>query len=136
MGGHLPDALPGELTGLVPEDPTDADRSDRSRRSKPPIRVRSVLVPVLVATLAFWLISAASVYVLTRGAREPFTRTIEIPAGTVDMIAQGENPLAIPPSWDFYVGDRIVMENNDWVSHQIGCFPFSPRSARCRSTSS
>ncbi len=114
MGGHLPDALPGELTGLAPE------RATEPERTKPPVHIRSVLVPVLVATLAFWLVSATSVYVLTRGAREPFTRTIEIPAGTVDQIARGENPLAIPASWDFFVGDRIIMQNDDWVSHQIG----------------
>lgn len=83
---------------------------------------------MLAASAAVWVLSAAGVWVLTGGARAPATRTIEIPDGTYLAVARGENPLDLPPSWDFVAGDTLLLVNHDRVSHQVGPW-FAPAGA-------
>lgn len=78
-------------------------------------------VAVIVLTmLAAWVLVSAALLIYTRGSREPVTRLLEIPEGTNELIAAGENPLAIPVEWSMYADDVLVLHNRDRVAHRFG----------------
>ncbi|MFC2025678.1 hypothetical protein ACFLUC_00620 [Chloroflexota bacterium] len=52
--------------------------------------------------------------------RAPETILLEIPEGTAEKIASGENDVSIPDELVFVLGDVLVVKNNDDVSHQMG----------------
>jgi len=45
---------------------------------------------------------------------------LRIPAGTSGRVANGINPVTIPPDAVFFEGDAIIVENEDDVPHQLG----------------
>jgi hypothetical protein len=51
--------------------------------------------------------------------RTPQTITLEIPAGTAEQIAAGQDTLSIPQQV-YIIGDVIEVVNQDSVSHQLG----------------
>ena len=67
-----------------------------------------------------FVLSSIALFVYTAGTRQNTSRELVIPPGTAELIAQGSNPLAIPPSWDFIAGDELALVNNDDVEHWIG----------------
>jgi hypothetical protein len=43
-----------------------------------------------------------------------------IPAGTAALVARGQQPPSLPANMDFVVGDKLVVKNNDSVTHKLG----------------
>lgn len=105
---------PSTLESSPPVPPTsDVARSGRLARSA---------ATVAAATLGMWALSALALAIYTRGARAPELHVLEIPAGTSEAIAAGENPLEIPASWSFLADDTLRLVNHDAVDHWIGVF--------------
>ncbi len=52
--------------------------------------------------------------------RPPRAITLTIPAGTADLVARGQQPPSIPKDMVFVVGDRLVVRNDDSVTHKLG----------------
>lgn len=88
-------------------------------------RAHSLLRPVatVAATMAAMsVLSAIALLIYTEGARAPELHVLEIPAGTSQLIAAGENPLDIPAEWSFLADDTLRLVNRDRVDHWIGSF--------------
>ena len=82
---------------------------------------------MLLASAAMWALSAIALVIYTDGARSPELHVLEIPAGTAERVAAGENPLAIPSTWSFLADDTLRLVNRDDVQHWIGTFHVPPR---------
>ncbi len=52
--------------------------------------------------------------------RPPREITLTIPAGTADLVARGQQPPSIPANMNFVVGDRLIVKNEDSVTHKLG----------------
>ena len=46
--------------------------------------------------------------------------TLVIPRGTADLVKQGQPQPSIPGDLVFFVGDTLIVKNNDVVDHQLG----------------
>jgi len=57
---------------------------------------------------------------LRRENREPTTIELIIPAGTAELIRQGQSPLEIPRELRFVMGDTLRVINQDSENHQLG----------------
>ncbi len=67
------------------------------------------------------LLSEASFYFLRSGeTRPPQVVVLTIPPGTADRVAQGESDPTIPNNMIFVVGDTLLVNNHDSVSHNLG----------------
>ncbi len=68
-----------------------------------------------------FLISEGSFYILNQG-KPPQNKdfVLEIPLGTAERIEEGLSVPSIPENMVFYEGDRIIVKNDDNVSHQLG----------------
>jgi hypothetical protein len=53
-------------------------------------------------------------------ARPPQDVILNIPAGTAEKVARGEQPPSIPEDMVFVVGDTLVVVNEDNVDHKLG----------------
>lgn len=94
---------------------------------------------VAAATTLVWLAAVASMWATTRHSRHPLVRELVIPPGTSGLIRAGANPLEIPPSFDFVVGDALRLTNRDTVAHSLGPWRVEPgamRTIRFRSPTS
>lgn len=78
--------------------------------------------------LLFWLTgvlaigsigAAAALHVAPRAAASQ-TISISVPDGTQDRMNAGEEIVLFPRRLEVGVGDRIVIENSDTSSHQVG----------------
>ena len=79
------------------------------------------LISMLIAFLFGYLVSEVSFQLLTSSTeRENEDLFIEIPEGTAERIKKGLPVPTIPESMVFFEGDRIIVQNNDLVSHQLG----------------
>ncbi len=101
-----------------------------ARAARPPPMRRRTLLPTLgilaASTGLMWLIAVLSVLVFARGARDPRTQELVIPAGTSRDVATGGNPLVIPPSLSFVAGDVLVLRNEDDMTHVVGPYTLPP----------
>jgi hypothetical protein len=52
--------------------------------------------------------------------RLPETVRLVIPAGTADRVALGEVEPSIPSEMIFVIGDTLLVENQDFVPHELG----------------
>lgn len=79
------------------------------------------VISMIFAFLFGFFVSEASFQLLTKNTeRETEDFIIEIPEGTAERIEKGYSVPSIPESMVFFEGDRIIVENNDMVSHQLG----------------
>lgn len=85
---------------------------------------------ILGSTIVVGGLSSIALLLYTEGAREPTTREIVIPAGANELIAQGQNPLEIPPTWSFLADDTLVLDNRDSVGHTLGSWYVPPQTIR------
>ena len=81
-----------------------------------------LLKTVILASIGVWAICALALLIYTRGARAPEMHTLVIPAGTSQLIAEGQNPLEIPPTWSFLADDTLQLVNRDRVDHWFGSY--------------
>ena len=84
------------------------------------------VVIIVLSTLLVFTLSSVALLIYTEGTREPTVHTIDIPAGSFELIEQGENPLDIPPAWTFYADDTLVLDNQDDVAHTLGNWVVPP----------
>lgn len=71
--------------------------------------------------VAFGVLMTELAYLsLKKENREPTTIELIIPAGTAELIRQGESPLEIPRDMRFVVGDTLKVINQDDENHQLG----------------
>lgn len=75
-------------------------------------------------------LSSLALVMYTADSRQPTTRTIVIADGSSDLIARGENPLEIPPTWSFLADDTLVLDNRDDVPHTLGAWYVPPNTVR------
>jgi plastocyanin len=69
------------------------------------------------------LIAAPAIVLLAFAALSSFrseTIVIEVPAGTAERIAAGEDVELLPRTLEVSVGDRLEVRNLDDVAHQVG----------------
>ena len=83
-------------------------------------RLVELLAYIVGTTLVIFVLSSIALLLYTNGVAEPAVTTVDIPPGTSDMVADGENPLDIPPVWSFNAGDTLILNNNDGVVHNLG----------------
>ena len=74
------------------------------------------------------LLIAAIPVVVARFVDQPpgDTYTIDIPPGTADAIAAGDDVQVIPDELDFTLRDVLIIVNRDSVAHTIGPFEIGP----------
>ena len=74
------------------------------------------------------LLIAAIPVVVSRLVDQPDseTHTIDIPPGTAERLAAGEDVEVIPDELDFKLRDVLIIVNRDSVAHTIGPFEVGP----------
>ncbi|MCP5029598.1 MAG: hypothetical protein GY929_25280 [Actinomycetia bacterium] len=81
---------------------------------------------VLITTFLVWVVCFVALWIFAGPGREPERREIVIEAGDAELIAQGENPLEIPSTWNFLSGDVLVLDNRDSAIHLVGPWTVGP----------
>ena len=83
--------------------------------------VSRFFVSLAIAFLFGFVVSETSFQILTRNTeREVEDYQIIIPFGTAERIENGFLIPSIPESMVFFEGDRIIVKNEDEISHQLG----------------
>lgn len=85
---------------------------------------------IVGSTILIGTLSSIALLMYTADSRQPTTRTIVIEEGSSDLIAQGQNPLEIPPTWSFLADDTLVLDNQDDVAHTLGTWYVPPNTVR------
>lgn len=80
----------------------------------------------LTGVLAVVSLSAAVVVHVAPRAAASQTITISVPEGTQAKMDAGEEIVLFPRRLEVGVGDRIVIENDDASSHQVGPYVVGP----------
>ena len=82
----------------------------------------------LLLYLVGGLLIAAIPVVVARFVDQPAgdTYTIDIPPGTADAIAAGDDVNVIPDELDLTLRDTLIIVNRDSVTHTIGPFEIGP----------
>ncbi len=81
---------------------------------------RRVILSSLFGLLVGLLSTEVPFYFLHDEIRAPREIVLTIPAGTADLVAQGQRPPSIPTNMNFVVGDRLIVKNEDSVTHKLG----------------
>lgn len=80
-----------------------------------------LLISFLIAFVFGYLVSEVSFWILTKNTeRDVETFEISIPEGTSMRVEKGFLIPSIPESMVFFEGDKIIVKNEDLVSHQLG----------------
>src|SRR5512138_540452 len=82
--------------------------------------IRKLLVSSVLGLLVGILSSEVPFLFTQRTVRPPREIVLTIPAGTAQLVARGQQPPSIPTNMDFVVGDRLVVKNEDSVTHKLG----------------
>jgi hypothetical protein len=78
-------------------------------------------VGIVVGTAAaVWGLTAISLLLIGRIAREPRTVEIVIPPGTAAGLEAGVDVLRLPRTLSLVAGDELVVRNDDRVTHIVG----------------
>jgi len=107
------------MTATAELPPTKKTYSSRRRL------IEAVLI-IAASTLVIFVLSSIALLIYTDGSREPTVHTIEIPAGSHQLIEEGLNPLDIPPTWTFYADDTLVLDNHDDIAYTLGNWVVPP----------
>jgi len=83
--------------------------------------VLRLLYSLIIAFIFGFMISEVSFQILTKNTeREVEIYEIKIPEGTSERVEKGFPIPTIPESMIFFEGDKIIVRNDDSVSHQLG----------------
>jgi hypothetical protein len=83
--------------------------------------VLRLLYSLIIAFIFGFMISEVSFQILTKNTeREVEIYNIKIPEGTSERVGKGFPIPSIPESMIFFEGDKIIVRNDDTVSHQLG----------------
>lgn len=77
-------------------------------------------IALAVGMLFGFLLNEISFQFVKESNRAPMTVRLTIPEGTSEQLSQGGNALELPEEMTFVVGDVLLVENQDVVSHQLG----------------
>ena len=115
-----------ESDGVEPEgfgsgNPSDSSGPSRRDRGWPNQRT-------LLLYLVGGLLIAAIPVAVARFVDQPpgDSHTIDIPPGTAERLAAGEDVEVIPDELDFTLRDVLIIVNRDSVTHTIGPFEIGP----------
>jgi len=105
-----------------------ASRPQRTAKPRVSRRRKLIEAAALIAgsTLAMFVLSTIALLMYTGGTRAPVVQTLEIPAGSSQLIQAGKDPLEIPPTWGFFAGDTLILENSDVAPHTLGAWTVTP----------
>jgi hypothetical protein len=84
------------------------------------VLVKRILVSLLIGVVIGAALGEIAFLFLGETAREPKVIVLEIPAGTAEKVARGEQPPSIPANMVFVVGDVLIVRNEDSADHQLG----------------
>jgi hypothetical protein len=84
------------------------------------IILKRIIISLLVGLAIGAAISEITFIFLRDSARPPETIILNIPPGTAQSVARGEQPPSLPDKMTFVVGDSLVVRNQDSVDHQLG----------------
>ena len=82
--------------------------------------IKRILLSIGFGLLVGILTSEVPFLFLRDTARAPRDIVLTIPAGTAEQVARGQQPPSIPVNMTFVVGDRLVVKNEDSVTHKLG----------------
>lgn len=116
--------------GVAPHE-SEAGRVSRHGEHPPEHRRRDIGWPnqrTLLLYLIAGLLIAAIPVVVSRFVDQPdsVTHTIDIPLGTAERLAAGEDVEIVPDELDFKLRDVLIIANQDSVTHTIGPFEVGP----------
>lgn len=80
-----------------------------------------ILFSLIISLGLGFFISEGSYFLLNKGQLpQNQDYVLVIPAGTAERVEKGLSVPAIPENLVFYEGDRIIVQNEDVTSHQLG----------------
>ena len=82
--------------------------------------MKRIVISMLIGIVLGVAISEFSFIFQHETARPPQDVILNIPAGTAEKVARGEQPPSIPEDMVFVVGDTLVVVNEDNVDHKLG----------------
>jgi len=85
---------------------------------------------VLASTLAMWIVCAVALYIYAGEGRDPRRYDLVIAAGTDELVAAGQNPLALPSHWNLRSGDVLVLDNREDSQQTFGAWSVGPGTVR------
>ena len=91
----------------------------------PEERSRGLAVRI-AAVVAIVAIAGAATILLWPSSTAGQTHEILVPAGTQDLIDDGERVELLPRTFEVAIGDRIVIINDDDATHQVGPYIVGP----------
>jgi hypothetical protein len=88
----------------------------------PPLNIilKRLFISVLIGLALGAAISVIPFYFLRETASPPQEVGLNIPNGTADHVARGDQPPSLPENMLFVVGDVLVVRNEDLVDHKLG----------------
>ena len=81
---------------------------------------RRIGIAMLVGIAIGILVNEVTFAFLREESRPPERIVLVIPAGTAELVAQGQQPPSLPGDMTFVTGDTLVVRNEDAVDHQLG----------------
>ncbi len=85
---------------------------------------------VLMCTLAMWIVCAIALYIYAGEGRDPRRYDLVIHKGTDELVAAGQNPLALPSHWNLRSGDVLVLDNREDSQQTFGAWSVGPGELR------
>ena len=85
---------------------------------------------VLASTLAMWIVCAIALYIYAGEGRDPRRYDLVIHKGTDELVAAGQNPLALPSHWNLRSGDVLVLDNREDSQQTFGAWSVGPGELR------
>lgn len=83
--------------------------------------LRRLAILFLISVGFIWLVSEVAFQIQKEETdRPPKDIVLVIPSGAAEKVAVGERVIAIPEEMVFVRGDRLVVQNEDVVAHQLG----------------
>lgn len=70
--------------------------------------------------IAIGLNEGSFIFLKSEAGRAPRSIELLIPAGTAEMMAQGQSSPEIPTDMVFVIGDTLVVRNEDTTAHNLG----------------
>ncbi len=93
-------------------------------------KVIEAIALIAGSMLVIGVLSSIALLIYTKDASEPMVHVLDIPPGSYERILQGENVLDIPPTWAFYAGNSLVLDNRDTYTHTLGTWSVPPNTTR------
>lgn len=81
---------------------------------------KRIAIVLVIGLVVGFVINELSFQFVKESNRAPQEIEIVIPAGTAERVEAGRDPIDIPNSMIFVVGDTLVVTNQDVVDHELG----------------